>query len=263
MKAKPILWQQIIAGLFLLFIASACHHKTDKHSGVSQTDLYTNTKGDIRVFLGANVPFGAVQLGPLTRGAHEGIGYHYNDSIITGLALSYTEKGEDQEINRNNDIRFFPTTQGEREAKFLHKYEVVKPGYYSVYMHEADIAVELTASKHVGYQRYFFPTKDSVQVVIDREFILKNDTVIAGQTPDLYFVAQFSLPIQGSLKENAQETTLFFDTTDQEMLYIKVGVSTKSAEDAESKIKEELPDWDFEATVAHVHKVWNDYLVKE
>ncbi|MDY3104345.1 MAG: glycoside hydrolase family 92 protein, partial [Prevotella sp.] len=52
---------------------------------------YIGTGGHGHVFLGANVPFGAVQLGPtqITRGWDWCSGYHYSDSLIIGFSHTH------------------------------------------------------------------------------------------------------------------------------------------------------------------------------
>lgn len=257
--------KHIIVGILLATIVSACSFKSDKQAKAIPTiDLYASTKGDTHEFLGANVPFGTLQIGPQTRGEIAGKGYNYNDSIITGFILSYTGEGkETPTISHDNDIRFFPSAKNEHEAKFVHSYEVVKPGYYSIYMHETDIAAELTATRHTVFQRYFFPPQDSVQVVISRPLTIINDSIATGQTPGMYFIIQFSRPIKGALQESANETKLFFDATEEEMLYIKTSVSTENQEDANAKLENELPNWNFEQMATQANITWNEYLIKE
>lgn len=275
-------WNLIIKGILLLlvFTLSACSRKAEKHSTPQPIDLYAEAKGETHVFLGANVPYGTVRIGPQTRGTDierskgyeedeevgRSRGYNYNDSIITGFVISYTGEAEEAiEINHKDDISFFPTIKGENETPFVHHYEVVKPGYYSVYMHEADIAVEVTATRNVAYQRYFFPPTDSAQVVIDKELIVLNDSTLAGKTPSTHFIVQLSQPLKQVVapQNNIPQTTLIFDTTDEEMLYIKVGLSPKSMEDAQSLIANELPEWNYELAIAEATQSWNEYLTKE
>lgn len=58
------------------------------------TDLvnpYIGTGGHGHVFLGANVPFGLVQLGPTqyTHGWDWCSGYHYSDSVLVGFSMMH------------------------------------------------------------------------------------------------------------------------------------------------------------------------------
>ncbi|HET7897432.1 MAG TPA: glycoside hydrolase domain-containing protein, partial [Flavisolibacter sp.] len=189
------------------------------------------------VFLGANVPFGAVQLGPtnLSEGWDWCSGYHYSDSTIIGFAhthLSGTGIGD------LGDISLMPVTGNVRPVKgklnnessgyyslFSHAEEKVRPGYYSVRLKRYNILAELTATERVGFHQYSFPSADG-KIIIDlkegigwdqatKTFIRKvNDTTISGYRYSkgwatdqrIYFVAQFSRPIKSFAVY--QDTTL-------------------------------------------------------
>nr|WP_201783344.1 hypothetical protein [Hymenobacter sp. AT01-02] len=57
----------------------------------SHVDPLIGTGGHGHVFLGANVPFGAVQVGPqnIFKGWDWCSGYHYSDSLITGFSHTH------------------------------------------------------------------------------------------------------------------------------------------------------------------------------
>lgn len=142
-------------------------------------DPYIGTGFHGHVFLGASVPFGAVQLGPvnLSEGWDWCSGYHYSDSTIVGFShthLSGTGIGD------LGDIAVMPVTGDVRMAKgnpgnpsdgfvslFSHKEEKVRPGYYSVRLKRYDIKAELTATERVGFHRYTFPQSQNAGIVID------------------------------------------------------------------------------------------------
>ncbi|MGI4820656.1 MAG: GH92 family glycosyl hydrolase [Janthinobacterium lividum] len=148
--------------------------------GLTQyVDPYIGTGFHGHVFLGANVPFGAVQLGPvnLSEGWDWCSGYHYSDSTIVGFShthLSGTGIGD------LGDVAVMPTTGAVRVRKgtlknpdqgfvslFSHKEERVRPGYYSVRLKRYNIKAELTATKRVGFHQYTFPKSDAAHLVID------------------------------------------------------------------------------------------------
>lgn len=191
-------------------------------------DPYIGSGEHGHVFVGANVPFGFVQLGPtqLSTGWDWCSGYHYSDSTIIGFGhqhLSGTGIGD------LGDIAFMPvlgkikTTRGELPNQesgiysyFSHNNEQVRPGYYSVHLDRFGIDVELTATKRVGFHKYHFPQSDSANIVIDLEhgigwdspvegsLVLENDSVISGyrrssgwaKDQTVYFYAVFSKPIR-------------------------------------------------------------------
>jgi predicted alpha-1,2-mannosidase len=178
------------------------------------------------VFVGANVPFGAVQLGPtqLSKGWDWCSGYHISDSTIVGFQhthLSGTGIGD------LGDISFMPTTgainvnkgdlknpQAGYFSLFSHKDEVIKPGYYSVKLKKYDVKVQLTASNRVGFHQYTYPAAKQAHILIDlaegiadvptETYIRQvNNTTIEGyrysrgwaRAQRIYFTAVFSKPI--------------------------------------------------------------------
>ena len=187
---------------------------------IQWVDPYIGTGGHGHVFLGANVPFGLVQLGPTeyTRGWDWCSGYHYSDSVLLGFShmhLSGTGIGD------LGDVLFLPTVSGEREARFSHADESVAPGYYSVRLPESGIRVELTATARTGFHRYHFSEKcDSARIRVDLQRGIGwdkwvssglkqlNDTVITGyrhssgwaKNQEIYFAAHFSQPVRPGLK---------------------------------------------------------------
>lgn len=119
------------------------------------------------VFVGANVPFGAVQLGPnnIMEGWDWCSGYNYVSNTITGFAhthLSGTGIGD------LGDISIMPATgklivekgktaDGEGYlSKFSHQNETAKAGYYSVLLDKYAIKAELTSTERVGFHQYTF-----------------------------------------------------------------------------------------------------------
>lgn len=177
--------QICLAGLLALFSLnsfSQSHRSTPlkKAAGLTQyVDPYIGTGFHGHVFVGASVPFGAVQLGPtnISQGWDWCSGYHISDSTIVGFQhthLSGTGIGD------LGDISFIPTTGDVKVTKgtikdlqsgytslFSHKDEVVKPGYYKVKLKRYDIGVELTASTRVGMHKYTFPASNDAHIVID------------------------------------------------------------------------------------------------
>nr|WP_249665358.1 GH92 family glycosyl hydrolase [Mucilaginibacter sp. Bleaf8] len=180
------------------------------------------------VFMGANVPFGAVQLGPsnISEGWDWCSGYHISDSTIVGFQhthLSGTGIGD------LGDISLMPTTgpvktmkgslknmESGYVSKFSHREEVARPGFYSVKLKRYDIGVRLTTTQRVGLHEYTFPKTDQAHVVIDLQEGLGwdapaktylhqvDDHTVAGYrfskgwAPDqrIYFTAVFSKSIK-------------------------------------------------------------------
>ncbi len=142
-------------------------------------DPYIGTGFHGHVFLGANVPFGMVQLGPvnLSQGWDWCSGYHYSDSTIVGFShthLSGTGIGDLGDIALmpvTGNVRFSKGDPGRPESGFVslfsHQEEKARPGYYSVRLKRYNIKAELTATERVGFHRYTFPKSDNAGIVID------------------------------------------------------------------------------------------------
>ena len=183
----------------------------------SFVDPAIGTGGHGHVFLGANVPFGLVQLGPTepVRGWDWCSGYHDSDSVLIGFGhqhLSGTGIGE------LGDVAFLPVADArQKEIIFHHASENVRPGYYAVKLQQPNVWVELTATQRAGFHRYTFGADaQKAQLILDlfqgigwdkpTDYSLKQtspSTLVGhrystGWAKDQrdYFVAEFSQPVQ-------------------------------------------------------------------
>lgn len=242
---------------------------------------FIGTGGHGHVFLGANVPFGNIQAGPTQKkqGWDWCSGYHYSDSTVIGFGqmhLSGTGIGD------LGDVSLLPMTNpSQREVKFSHKAEYVRPGYYSV-MLASGIRVELTATQRVAFHRYSFPadaTKGYIALNLAQgigwdkmtscKFKQESDKIITGfrmsegwaKDQRVYFVAEFSEPVK--LEENERDTIGIFSvaSTNQPLL-VKVGISAVSVENARENLQQELPGWNFASVVSKANADWNRELSK-
>lgn len=91
---------------------------------VSYVDPYIGSGGHGHVFVGASVPFGAVQLGPTD--VHTGwdwcSGYHYSDSVVIGFShthLSGTGCADLCDINLMPFTGAFRTQRADKKAKVV------------------------------------------------------------------------------------------------------------------------------------------------
>ena len=242
---------------------------------------FIGTSGHGHVFLGANVPFGNIQAGPTQKkqGWDWCSGYHYSDSTVIGFGqmhLSGTGIGD------LGDVSLLPMTNpSQREVKFSHKAEYVRPGYYSV-MLASGIRVELTATQRVAFHRYSFPadaTKGYIALNLAQgigwdkmtscKFKQESDKTITGfrmsegwaKDQRVYFVAEFSEPVQ--LEENERDTIgIFSVASTSQPLLVKVGISAVSVENARENLQQELPGWNFASVVSKANADWNRELSK-
>lgn len=226
---KPL---QIVAlSATALAVAACSAPATTTTNDLAQwVDPTIGSGGHGHVFVGANVPFGAVQLGPsnITEGWDWCSGYHISDTTVIGFAhthLSGTGIGD------KGDILLMPMTgkTGLKASQYLsgytHAKETAEAGYYSTHLDRYGIDAELTATLRTGYHRYTFPATDSARIMInlydgigwdaarDLKITAVNDSTVEGyrlskgwaNDDRVYFVAQFSKPFKN--------LEIFADTT--------------------------------------------------
>lgn len=145
---------------------------------VSWVDPFIGSGGHGHVFVGASVPFGAVQLGPnnVFKGWDWCSGYHYSDNVIVGFSHNHLSGTG---CNDLGDVALMPYTgelrtrvadkdnlKGATSSTYKHENEKCAPGYYAVNL-DNGVNVELTATERVGFHHYTFNTKGERRVLID------------------------------------------------------------------------------------------------
>lgn len=242
-------------------------------------DPFIGTGGHGHVFLGANVPFGFVQLGPSqeVKGWDWCSGYHYSDSTMLGFShthLSGTGIGD------LGDILFVPTRDPSVSLmRFSHDNECVRPGYYSVRLEDAGVDVELTATTHAGVHRYRFAEGDSAYVKVNLAYGIgwdrpvetqveqAGDSAVSGyrysrgwaDDQKIYFHAEFSRPMARYEKTDDTLAVCVFAPS-AEPLVANVGLSAKSVERARANLYSEVGDADFDTVMERADRVWNENL---
>ena len=175
--------------------------------------------------------------------------------------------------------------------------EKASPGYYSVQLDKFNIKVELTSTPRTSISKYTFPEGKS-NIILNMSiglttqkgaFIRRiSDTEVEGfkmlggfcgqsAIDIVYFYAQISkAPVEcgiwlnGHKYENyLREATgndvgafFSFDTKKDEVIYVKLGASYVSAENARMNAIAEIPDFDFEKTHTAAQQAWNRELSK-
>ena len=169
----------------ILFVAAAALLAACSPKAAEDYASYVNPKigtgGHGHVFVGANVPFGFVQLGPtsIPQSWDWCSGYHDSDNTVIGFShthLSGTGIGDLFDItvmptigpttpNRGteNDPQSGAWSYADRSK------EVCEPGYYSVPLERYGITAEMTATSRVGFHRYTFPASDDAKLLFDME----------------------------------------------------------------------------------------------
>ena len=293
----------------LFFSCTTNTTSTTENQDLTQyVDPYIGTGEHGHVFLGANIPFGLVQLGPtnISEGWDWVSGYHISDSTIwafTHLHLSGTGIGDLLDIGFMpviGDVKLGKGIAGDQASGmyclFSRDKEIVRPGFYAVHLDRYDIDVELTSTNRVGFHKYTFPKSEQAKVIIDLKtklnwdeptetyLICENDSTVSGyrfskgwaDNQKIFFTAIFSKPMKDfllsegdddiqSIKELKAKGVFgqaHFNMEEEEDLFVKVALSPTSIENAKLNMKAELPDWNFEETIAAADKTWNEELNK-
>ncbi len=277
---------------------TACADSTKDADLQQKYTDYVNPKigsgGHGHVFVGANVPFGMIQLGPtsIPQSWDWTSGYHDSDSTVIGFShthMSGTGIGDLFDVTVMpviGDVTYARGTEEDPQSGMWsyadRSREITRPGYYSVPLERYDILAELTATPRVGLHRYTFPKSDDAAIVIDLQnggtwdratetsFEIVNDSTVTGyrrssgwaRDQHVYFAAQFSRPFNSfELKgENDMYGRASFATDSAEQILLKVALSPVSVDGALANLQAEMPGWDFDATIVEADRLWNDEL---
>lgn len=269
--------------IFLSAVLISC--ATSKEVDYTQfVDPMIGSGGHGHVFVGANVPFGAVQLGPsnITQGWDWCSGYHISDSTLVGYAhthLSGTGIGD------KGDLLFMPftgTTKGLLAADYMSTYthdnQITQAGYYSLTDNLYGVRAELTATERVGYHRYTYPSSDDAKLLINLRqgtgwdkatkcVVHKvDDTTIEGyrlskgwaEDDRVYFAAKFSEPIT-SFQYSDTAMVAVLDFSRIQNLNCAVAISGVSIQGAHKNLASEGMK-KFDEVRADAKNKWNELL---
>jgi len=220
----------VILFALLTFFSGCASVQQNKENGKNKSlagfvDPYIGSDLHGHVFVGASVPFGAVQLGPcnIYKGWDWCSGYHYSDSIMIGFAHTHlsgtgcTDLGDILIMPSTGELQVKPGTQTNYKSGFAslysHQSEIAEPGYYAVTLERYQIRAELTATERVGMHKYTFLSASEGNIIIDlkqgledkaiRTYLKKvDDHTIAGyrvsdgwsKDQRIYFALQTSRP---------------------------------------------------------------------
>ncbi|HEY1954355.1 MAG TPA: GH92 family glycosyl hydrolase [Polyangiaceae bacterium] len=250
---------------------------------------------------GAQAPLGMVRVGPDTSQNHAAAsflhcsGYTYTDDTIDGFSHFHLHGAGIADYGGTAlmpTIGMSPDKSAPRGhgSHFSHSTESAAPGYYAVTLDDTNIKVELTATTHVGFHRYTFPSGSDATVIVDAGHLLSDDTSVtagsvtidpAAQTVsgfahvkgeyssafggmDLYFFAHFTKPfttygtyLDGALTDSSTTQAgddvgayLHFDVSSDAVVEAHVGVSFVDVTHAQANLAAEETTFDAARTAA-------------
>jgi predicted alpha-1,2-mannosidase len=290
--------KSVFPALFLLILIAVSCQKPIKNEVTDYTqfvDPYIGSDYHGHVFVGANVPFGAVQLGPNneTQGWDWCSGYHYSDSILIGFAhthLSGTGIGD------LGDVVFMPVTNAFQpgadtipypwKSTYSHEKETVQPGFYALHIDRYNIDAELTTTERVGFHKYNYNAEGNSNLIIDLKYGTGWDKITGGSIEQIdnksiqgfrfskgwavdqrvFFYTEFSKDIKKFeiLAENEEtgKITALIEFEGNGELLAKTAISPVSTDGAKNNLLAEISNWDFEAVRKLATGKWNTELSK-
>lgn len=231
--------------------------------------------------MGANVPFGLVQLGPTepTRGWDWCSGYYYDDDELIGFGHMHLSGTG---IGCLGDVAFLPVKDFKQTStRFTHDAEKVHPGYYSVQLTDPNVLVELTATERCGFHRYTFKNGAKAQLALDLSQCIGwdklNDCLLTQESATrltgfrrsngwaadrrIYFSIDFSQPVTVH-RLDSMERVVVSVADNTKPLLVKVALSPVSIDKAKLNMQAELAGWDFDAAVKSADEAWNRELAR-
>lgn len=231
--------------------------------------------------MGANVPFGLVQLGPTepTRGWDWCSGYYYDDDELIGFGHMHLSGTG---IGCLGDVAFLPVKDFKQTStRFKHEAENVHPGYYSVQLTDPNVLVELTATERCGFHRYTFKNGAKAQLALDLSQCIGwdklNDCLLTQESATrltgfrrsngwaadrrIYFSIDFSQPVTVH-RLDSMERVVVSVVDNTKPLLVKVALSPVSIDKAKLNMQAELAGWDFDAAVKSADEAWNRELAR-
>ncbi|MDR0972479.1 MAG: hypothetical protein LBM61_00655 [Prevotellaceae bacterium] len=258
------------ACLWIAIFTLLCISCGGKKPSVEKTPM----KSDIRLdesdneysSMAATYPDGNVEMGPVNNTA--GV-YCRADSVIAGFLFRYVG---------NKLLSLFPTTTDSLQHSFAHRFEVVRPGYYSVWMSGGDIATEWTATPNTAFGRVYFPRTATSRLYMEQLPVTgcrhgvtiqaESDTVLTGyctvDTDTTYF-AVFLSDRADTMLQRESGIVLGFDTTrphlSKDGIGIKIGCSSVGMREAQHAIYEETATagWHFKRAADEAARAWTAY----
>ncbi|WP_282204344.1 lectin [Kitasatospora fiedleri] len=244
-------------------------------AGLVNPLLGTSNGGN--TFPGAVTPFGMVSWSPDTSSRPPGGNYAYSDNVVTGFSLNHISGPG---CGAMGDIPVLPTlggVDGGATQTFSHGNESAGAGSYAVTLGNG-VRTELTATARSGMARFTFPATTQANLLFklnadkatNLHFNRVSSTEVSGSVDaglfcasapsyTAYFDMVFDRPMTSSGTFNGGGSVTF-DTTGNQVVQAKVGLSYVSIAGAAANRAAENGGWDFNGTRTAAHNAWNSVL---
>ena len=156
-----------------LLVASgilSCAEKETDTDFAKYVNPFVGNADNGHTFPGACAPFGMIQASPESGNASWRYcsGFNYEDEAIFGFAQNHLNGTGVPDLG---DVLLLPFSgniaNGEYKAKIDKKKQVAKPGYYSVFLPDSDIHVEVTATERTAFYRWTYNSDEKARLLVD------------------------------------------------------------------------------------------------
>ncbi len=238
-------------------------------------------------------PWGMHFWTPQTGKMGDGWQYMYTADKIRGFKQTHQPSPW---MNDYGQFSIMPVTgkmvfdENKRASWFSHKAEKATPYYYSVYLSDADVTAELTATERAACMQFTYPATDSAWMVVDAfdkgsyvKILPVQNRIVGystrnsgGVTADFknWFVLEFDKPF--SIQHTWHDSVLVmqatemdakhagaivgFKTSKGEKITVRVASSFISLQQAELNLNREIGKQTFATLVQQSRDVWNKTL---
>jgi predicted alpha-1,2-mannosidase len=262
-------------------------------------DTRTWTTGGGNTFPGAIAPWGEVQWSPDTvPNRSAGGGYSYGDTSTTGYSLTHVSGpgcGAGGDIPMLPITGGLPSgNPNDATTKFSNDNEIAQAGYYSAQSNQPNtITSQFTATSHSSMARFTYPSGQQAGFLIklhdsqNGEYApstanIVNSNEISGSDTSGHFCGEasndgqkqeytahfditFDQPFTNAQVIKRSDGTpdavyVTFDTTQNQTVQAKVGLSYVSDDNARLDWQQENPGWNFDTVKSAARQQWNDLL---
>jgi len=262
-------------------LASSCVYSPPKEP-VDYVNPNIGTIGHLLVATASMVqlPHGMVQIG---QNPYPPLADRYLADRISGFSVralpKYTTKPFSWIMATTGAPRINPNDYA---SGFDHDFEQVTPYYSWILLEDYDIEAAMTVTQHSSFYKFKYPKSSESNILMNNNQCVRvvgNNCIESVEAVDstqtAYYYAIFSKPfrsyvtwkdslISQDVKQEGLDigALVTFDTSQDEEIMVKIGVSFIDMEQAKRNLEMEIPAWDFDKVKNDGREIWNNALGK-
>lgn len=262
-------------------LASSCVYSPPKEP-VDYVNPNIGTIGHLLVATASMVqlPHGMVQIG---QNPYPPLADRYLADRISGFSVralpKYTTKPFSWIMATTGAPRINPNDYA---SGFDHDFEQVTPYYSWILLEDYDIEAAMTVTQYSSFYKFKYPKSSESNILMNNNQCVRvvgNNCIESVEAVDstqtAYYYAIFSKPfrsyvtwkdslISQDVKQEGLDigALVTFDTSQDEEIMVKIGVSFIDMEQAKRNLEMEIPAWDFDKVKNDGREIWNNALGK-